>query len=88
MDDIENYRSYLLKYYKLYPEAFPCGFELGFHWHDKQVIRKQKGLIIRRIKLTDGSVYEIVPSSLMPYMSGLTQEVSKGLCLRQWGVPY
>ena len=88
VDDIENYRSYLLKYYKLYPEAFPCGSELGFHWHDKRVIKKQKGLIIRRIKLTDGSVYEIVPSSLMPYMSGLTQEVSKGLFLRQWGVPY
>ena len=25
---------------------------------------------------------------MMPYMSGTTQEVSKGLFLRQWGVPY
>jgi hypothetical protein len=33
-------------------------------------------------------VYEIVPSYLMPYMSGTSSEVSKGLFLRQWGVPY
>jgi hypothetical protein len=38
--------------------------------------------------LIDGSVYDIVPSDIMPYGSGNTQEVSKGLFLRQWGVPY
>jgi hypothetical protein len=88
VDNTERYRHYLLNYHKQYPEVFPCGFELGFHWHDKRIIKKHKNLIIRRIKLHNGLVYELVPSSMMPYMSGTTQEVSKGLFLRQWGVPY
>jgi len=61
---------------------------MGFYWHDKRIIKKRNDLIISQIKLINGSVYEIVPSSMMPYMSGTTQEVSKGLFLRQWGVPY
>ena len=77
-----------MSYYKLNPEVFPAIFGLGFHWHDKRIIKKHNNLIIRRIKLKDGSVYELVPSFLMPYMSGTTQEVSKGLFLRQWAVPY
>jgi hypothetical protein len=82
------FRSYLRSYFLKFPEIFPKEFNDSFHFHDKRESKKVKGLIIRRIKLQDGKVYEIVPSSLMPYLSGQTQEVSNALWLRQWGVPY
>lgn len=44
--------------------------------------------MIRRIKLTDGRIYELSPCSMMPYLSGQTSLVSKGLLLRHWAVPY
>jgi hypothetical protein len=60
--------------------AFPEGFTNDFHFQRES--KKVKGLIIRRIKLKNGWVYEIVPSTIMPYLSGKTDEVIKGLLLR------
>ena len=45
-------------------------------------------MIIRRIKLKNGRVYEVIPSTIMPYLSGKTEEVSRALLLRHWAVPY
>jgi len=45
-------------------------------------------LIIRRIKLHNGAVFSIIPSDFMPYLIGKTDELSKGLLLRHWAVPY
>lgn len=45
-------------------------------------------IVIRRIKLTNGEVYSIVPCDIMPYLTGKTQQASKGLLLRKYGVPY
>lgn len=84
----QAYRWYLLKYFELYPCAFPSGFEHGFEWHSTYKSKKQKGLHIRRLKLKDGRVYRVVPSAVMPYLSGKTDEVEKGLLLRHWAVPY
>jgi hypothetical protein len=84
----ENFRAYIDKYFSQHPEVFPLGFEKGYKFHDKIVSKKVKGLIIRRIRLKDGSVYQLVPSSIMPYLTGQTDQVSKGLLLRHWGVPY
>jgi hypothetical protein len=63
------------------------GFEEGFHWHDQRTSAKQE-VVIRRIKLKAGGVYQLVPSTMMPYLSGHTREVSNGLWLRHWAVPY
>lgn len=71
-----------------YPELFPEGFEQGFKLHDKLESEKMKGLIIRRLKLRSGKVYEVMPSNILPYMSGKTDEASLALLLRQWAVPY
>jgi hypothetical protein len=47
-----------------------------------------EGVSVRRIKLRNGKVYDIIPSSILPYMAGKTEKVSDGLLLRKWGVPY
>jgi hypothetical protein len=78
----------LTNYFEKHPEVFPEGFAPNFHFHDQRESKKIKGLIIRRIKLKNGRVYEVVPSNVMPYLSGKTEEVSKGLLLRHWAVPY
>lgn len=88
VDSLTDFRAYLEQYYKQFPELFPEGFEEGFRFHEKRQSKKIEGLFIRRIKLKNGKVYDIIPSSVMPYMSGQTKEVSKGLLLRKWGVPY
>lgn len=75
-------------YFEKHTEVFPEGFTTNSHFHDQRESKKIKGLIIRRIKLNNGRVYEVVPSTIMPYLSGNTQEVSKGLLLRHWAVPY
>ena len=85
--DAKLYRAVLDDYYKQYPEVFPLTFESGYKLHDIIKTKKQS-LTIRRIKLRDGSVYEVVPSDYMPYLVGKTESVEKGLYLRKWGVPY
>ena len=51
-------------------------------------LRKQQ-LSMRRIKVVaTGEVYQVRPDFVMPYMIGKTDEVEKGLYLRQWGVPF
>lgn len=82
------YRQQVDRFFGLYPEVFPVGFEQGYKLHDKKESNKIKGLVLRRVKLKNGAVYGIVPSHIMPYLSGHTQEVSKGLLLRHWAVPY
>lgn len=86
--DARQYRASVNAYYQRHPEVFPADFALDYQLHDKQASRKMKGLVIRRIKLSNGQVYQIVPSSIMPYLSGSSQQVSKGLLLRHWAVPY
>ena len=46
-------------------------------------------LVSRRIRLVaNGQAYQLRPDFVMPYMIGKTEEVEKGLYLRQFGVPY
>lgn len=85
---MKAYRTYLNAYFQQHPTLFPAGFELGFQWHDSRTSKKHNKLIIRRIKLKDGRIYELVPSSMMPYLSGQTSLISNGLLLRHWAVPY
>ena len=77
-----------MSYFEKHPEVFPEGFTTNFHFDAQREIKKIKGLIIRRIKLKNGRVYEVIPSTIMPYLSGKTEEVSRALLLRHWAVPY
>ena len=76
-----------------YPELFPEEIEAGYHFHDRRFSKKMKGLQIKRIKLKQQDreqkdiVLSIQPSFVMPYMTGLTDEVEKALFLTQYAVP-
>ena len=64
--DAALYRLVLADYYVQYPEVFPPNFGDGYKLHDILKTKKQN-VLIRRIKLRDGSVYEVLPSDYMPY---------------------
>ena len=86
--DRAYYRRYLMEQYQQHPELFPSGWAAGFHFHGV-VQSKKQGLRQCRVKLkSDGSVYQLRPSFMMPYMIGRTQMVEKPLFLRRWGVPF
>jgi hypothetical protein len=83
--DWRRFRKFVEKMIALYPELFPSQISEGFNLHDKYDSVKQ-GVLLRRIKLkSNGEVYLIRPSGLLPYMSGKTDEIEKALYLRQWG---
>ena len=84
----EQFRSFLDNSYKSHPLLFPSKFSEGYRLHDIRKSKKGLGISIRRIKLSDGEVYSVIPCSQMPYLIGRTEDVSKGLLLRFYGVPY
>ena len=68
----------------MFPEAFGWGYGLyGF----TDPFRKQE-LRCRRLRLEPGGeVFTVAPAFVMPYMSGRTEEVEKGLFLMRFHVP-
>ena len=83
--DRESYRCYRMEQYQQPPELFPAGWAAGFHFPGV-VQSKKQGLRPCRVKLkSDGSVYQLRPSFMMPYMIGRTQTVAKPLFLRGGG---
>ncbi len=85
--DLKAFRSYLQQTYQAYPELFPAEMDEGFRFHGLVSSRKLQ-LDQRRIKLSDGQVYQIRPSFVMPYMIGKTDDIEKALYLRRFGVPF
>lgn len=87
--DLTKYRAHLLQVQKQHPEVFPQTFAAGFSFHDCYRSRKQKDLVLRRIRLKQtGEVFTLRPSFVMPYLIGRSEEVEKALYLRQWDVPF
>jgi hypothetical protein len=70
-----------------HPELFPPDFENGYEmcgrYHAKRL-----GIDIRRIRLRDGSKYQIRPAFALPMMVGWVEDVAAALFLRKFGVPY
>lgn len=82
------FRKYLDEQIALHPELFPSEIGAGYRFHGFRTSAKLK-LESRRIRLSsNGEVYQLRPDFVMPYMIGKTEEVEKGLYLRQFGVPY
>jgi hypothetical protein len=82
------FRKYLDQQIALHPELFPKEIEAGYRFHGFRTSAKLK-LESRRIRLvSNGEAYQLRPDFVMPYMIGKTEEVEKGLYLRQFGVPY
>jgi hypothetical protein len=78
-----------------YPELFPKEAACGYILHDiLPASAKLTDVRFRRIKLKSANksgkrqVLTICSSDVMPYMTGLTDEVEKVLVLRRFGVPY
>jgi hypothetical protein len=88
VDDPAQYRQYLTQMRRQYPELFPTAMDQGCTFHDCYLSVKQD-LSVRRIKVkATGAVFALRPSFVMPSMMARTEEVEKGLYLRQWGVPF
>jgi hypothetical protein len=78
-----------------YPELFPPAIAQGYQLHDLlPVSKKMPDVCLRRIKVAEpenpkGDVFTIVPSFVLPYMTGYTDDIEKALFLRgKFGVPY
>ncbi len=69
---------------ELFPEAFPWGYALcGF---TEPSIKQE--LSCRRIRLDQGrTVFTIAPAFVMPYMTGMTQDVDHALFFMRFHVP-
>lgn len=89
VQDCQRFREWVDAMYRQNPELFPDSFAEGYHLHDQRPSRKLPAVAIRRIRLPrTGEVYRIVPSFVLPYMTGCTADVEKALFLRRFGVPF
>jgi len=68
------------------PELFPPEIGGGWRMKDSYVSKKQ-GVMIRRIEIA-GIAHTVRPSFVMPYMTGMTDDVEKALFLRKFSVPF
>ena len=67
---------------ELFPPNFP-GYQLMGHR-----VSAQRGVMIRRVRLKDGTASSLRPAFLMPSRTARTEEVQGPLFLRQFGVPF
>ena len=82
-----SFRSFLDAAIAKHPELFPSAIAHGYWLHDS-VRSKKLNLTTRRIKLvTTQAIYQVRPDFVLPYMTGMTDDVEKALYLRQFGVP-
>jgi len=81
-----EYRAFLDKLIQESPELFPREINQGYLMKDLRYSQKLK--VYQRRILIKGITYTIKPSCLMPYLSGFTNEVEKGLYFRKFNVPY
>ena len=81
--DKELFRSYVDECIEKHPELFPKSIKQGYKLNgfcDES--KKMPEVSIRRIKVTHTKeCYQIVPSYVMPYMTGYTEEIEKALFL-------
>ncbi len=89
VQDRRQFRQWVDEMYQHYPELFPDTFAEGYHLHDRRHSSKMPAVPIRRIRLPHtGEVYRIVPSFVLPYMTGYVADVEPALFLRRFGVPF
>jgi hypothetical protein len=90
ISDRKTFMNKLSIYGKLYPELFPKDWNsIDYGFHDYRTSKKldlKHGII--RHKKDRSILYDIQPNYTMPYMSGLVKDVSFGLLLILFGVPF
>jgi hypothetical protein len=86
--DPVQFRRFLDQVFRDTPELFPLAFACGYTLKDSRTSKKT-GLTLRRIQCNaSGESFTICPCFVLPYMTGLTDEVEKPLFLRRFGVPF
>ncbi len=94
ISDRKAFRKFIDVMIEEYPSLFPQAIEKGYVLHDMRTSVKMPEIHMRRIKLKERDeqgkelVLTIVPSGIMPYLTGYTDEVEKALFLRRFGVPF
>jgi len=86
INNASDFRKCIDERIELFPELFPPEITAGYRMKDIYYSKKQS-VAIRRIEIA-GIPYSIRPSFLMPYMTGLTDEIEKALFLRKFSVPF
>ena len=81
---VDTFRKYLDEIISQSPELFPATIQHGYQLHDiLPPSKKMPDLRLRRIKVTSAEngeeVFSVVPSFVMPYMMGYSDEVEKAL---------
>ena len=80
-------RCIINEHYEAHPELFPQGMDLGYKLNGTTRESKKTKWRLRQIKVGD-AYYRIRPSFILPYFRGQTDEVSQGLFLLSFGVPF
>jgi len=94
VDDCRAYRKWVDEMIVKHPELFPKAITAGYSLHDGRASVKLEGVRLRRICLktrdSEGKkqAFTLVPSGVMPYLVGYTDEVEKALFLRRFDVPF
>jgi len=89
VQDRRWFREWVDRMHEQHPELFPDEFSEGYYLHDLRSSKKIPEVCTRRVRLkTTGTVYRIVPSFVLPYMTGYAADVEKALFLRRFGVPF
>jgi hypothetical protein len=81
-------KARLEELYEEIPEVFPAAFPWGYALYGFTEPSVKQEIRCRRIRLDqDQTVFAIAPAFVMPYMTGLTQEVEHALFLMRFHVP-
>jgi hypothetical protein len=94
VNDRQQFRVQLEQLIVAYPELFPVDIDQGYQLYGfSRPSVKMPHVKRRRIRLAASDerasrLYTIVPSFVLPYMAGDTDEVEKALFLRRFGVPF
>lgn len=73
--------------FKEAPGLFPPSMSDGYKLNGKTTKSTKQGLVMRKIH-TGNRTYQLRPVFQMPYMRGKVEDISKGLFLLRFGVPF
>lgn len=88
INDADYARACLDNLFEQHPELFPPDWSGGYALCGFTQESKKQQLRCRRVRLgPDNVVWTVAPAFVMPYLSGRTAEVEKGLFLMKFHVP-
>lgn len=87
--DSKQFKQILWELIARYPELFPTPIQEGFIWKGWSKPSTKFDIARRQIRLiSTGEQYLIHPCFVFPYLRGYTTDLSFGLELRKYNVPY